>query len=92
MIIHFSSQCGNLGIILLLGFLREIIINKCRNVKIAVSEVPQCGNFRIFLSLRFYVKSILENLEVLKLLGFVILGALNYVNVVDFSLEKYKKS
>ena len=26
--------------------------------------VPQCKNFRIFLSLRFYVKSILENLEV----------------------------
>ena len=28
----------------------------------------QCGNFRIFLLLRFYVKSILENVEVLKLL------------------------
>ena len=27
---------------------------------------PHCGNFRIFLSLRFYVKSILENIEVLK--------------------------
>ena len=27
----------------------------------------QCGNFKIFLSLRFYVKSILENLEVRKL-------------------------
>ena len=52
----------------------------------------QCGNCRISLSLRFYVKSILENPEVLKLLGFAILGALNYVNVVDFSLEKYKKS
>ena len=31
------------------------------------TNVAQCGNFRIFLSLRFYVKSILENLEVLKL-------------------------
>ena len=29
--------------------------------------IPQCGNFMIFLSLRFYVKSILEDLEVLKL-------------------------
>ena len=28
----------------------------------------QCGKLRIFLSLRFYVKSILENVEVLKLL------------------------
>ena len=27
----------------------------------------QCGNFRIFLSFSFYVKSILKNLEVLKL-------------------------
>ena len=27
----------------------------------------QCGNFRIFLSFRFYVKSILESLEVQKL-------------------------
>ena len=29
--------------------------------------IPQCGNFMIFLSLKFYVKSILKNLEVLKL-------------------------
>ena len=28
-----------------------------------------CGNFRIFLFVRFYVKSILENLKVLKLPG-----------------------
>ena len=28
--------------------------------------LPQCGNFRIFLSFRFYVKSLLENVEVLK--------------------------
>ena len=32
----------------------------------------------IFLSLRFYVKSILENLEVLKLLFFAIIEALNF--------------
>ena len=30
-------------------------------------SIAQCGNFMIFLSLRFYVKPILENLEVLKL-------------------------
>ena len=32
------------------------------------SNTSQCGNFIIFLSLRFYVKSILGNLEVPKLL------------------------
>ena len=31
-------------------------------------EISQCGKFRIFLSLRFYVKSIFDNVEVLKLL------------------------
>ena len=30
-------------------------------------SISQCGNFRIFLSLSFYLKSILENQEVLKL-------------------------
>ena len=29
------------------------------------SDITHCRNFMIFLSLRFYVKSILENLEVL---------------------------
>ena len=29
---------------------------------------PECGNLIIFLSLRFYVKSILENVAILKLL------------------------
>ena len=31
-------------------------------------HTAQCGNFMIFLSLRFYVKTILENLEVQNLL------------------------
>ena len=40
----------------------------------------RCGKFTIFLSLRFYVKSILENVEVLKLpFFFEILGSLNFV-------------
>ena len=30
-------------------------------------NLEQCGNFKIFLSFRFYVKSTLENIEVLKL-------------------------
>ena len=48
--------------------------------------VAQCGNFRIFLSLRFYVKSILEHIEVLKLPFFAILGALNVDNLVNLRL------
>ena len=36
-----------------------------------------------FLSFRFYVKSILENLTILE--------ALNFVNVADFSLKKVQK-
>ena len=51
----------------------------------------QCGNFRIFLALRFYVKSILENLEVLYLLLFAILGTLNFVNLVNFTLQNMQK-
>ena len=31
------------------------------------ADFAQCGNFRIFLFFKFYVKSILENLEVLKM-------------------------
>ena len=37
-----------------------------------------CGNFWIFLSLRFYVKSIVENLKVLKLTVFEIVGTLDF--------------
>ena len=33
---------------------------------IVVEGISQCGNFMIFLSLRYYVKSILENIEVQK--------------------------
>ena len=32
-----------------------------------VTQIAQCGNFKIFISLRFYVKSILWILEVQKL-------------------------
>ena len=48
----------------------------------------QCGNFRIFLSLIFYVKSIMQNLEVPKVPVSAILGALSFVNLVNFSLQK----
>ena len=42
-------------------------------------SAPLCGKFKIFLALRFYVKSILENQEVLKLPFFAILQDLNCV-------------
>ena len=48
-------------------------------------------NFRNFLSFTFYVKSILKNLEVLKIADFAIFGALNYVQLVNFSLEIVQK-
>ena len=51
----------------------------------------QCINFRIFLSFRFYVKSILENLEVLKMPIFAILGALNFVDLLNCSIQKVQK-
>ena len=35
--------------------------------KIDIFQVPQCDNFKIFLSFRFYVKSILKDLEAIKL-------------------------
>ena len=54
-------------------------------------EVLQCGNCRIFLSIRFHVKSTLENFEVLKLTFFAILGVLNLDNLVHFSLSKVQK-
>ena len=42
----------------------------------------------IFLSLRFCMKSILENLEILKIQFLHILEALNFVNFVNISLQK----
>ena len=49
------------------------------------------GHFMIFLSLRFYVKSVLEDLEVVKLPFFAIFGALIFVNLVDFRHRKVQK-
>ena len=56
-------------------------------------DIAQCGILGFFLSPRFYVKSILENLEVLKLpvLPFQGPGALNFINLVNFSLQKVQK-
>ena len=44
-----------------------------------------------FLSIRFYVKPTLKNLENLKLPFFAILRALNFVILVNFSLQKVQK-
>ena len=43
------------------------------------------------MSFRFYVKSTLEKLEVLKMSFFAILGALDFVNLVNFSVQKVQK-
>ena len=47
--------------------------------------------FHDFSALRFYVKSILQNLESSKTAFFAILGALNFVTLEDFSLQKVPK-
>ena len=52
----------------------------------------QCGNFKIFVSLRFYVKSILWILEVKKTAVFTIFGAVNFVLLLNFSLQKVKNA
>ena len=56
-----------------------------------MNETSWCGKFRIFLSLRFYVKSILENLREPKTFFFALFGALNFANLVNFSLLKVQK-
>ena len=67
------------------GFLLEIDWKKKREImehKGARGNTRQFGNFRIFLSLKFYVKSVLENVEVLKLYFYAVVGALNSANSV----------
>ena len=44
-----------------------------------------------FLAFIFYVKSLLENPEVLKLHFFAILGALSFVNSVNYTLQQVQK-
>ena len=65
-----------------------ILRNLKRCIETADCYVAQCGIFMIFLSPRFYVKSIFENLEVLKLPLFAILGAQNFDDLLYFSLQK----
>ena len=54
-----------------------------------LANCTQSTNFRIFLPFRFYVKSILENLEELPFCA--ILGALNFVNLANFRHQKMQK-
>ena len=48
---------------------------------------PRCGNFRIFLSLRFYVKSILQILEVSKLPFFAVSAFKKYKKCKNASIN-----
>jgi len=52
--------------------------------------LAQCGNFTIFLSLRFYVKIILESTNC-KTAIFTMSGALNLVDRANFSFQIMKK-
>ena len=51
----------------------------------------QCENFKIFLSFRFYVKSIFEESRMSKTAVFAIFGTLNFVNLINFSHQKVQK-
>ena len=57
-------------------FFVRFFVNSTSNLKKAIMQIEstQCENVMIFLSFRFYVKSILDNLEVLKLPFFAIFG------------------
>ena len=55
------------------------------------TQSANCGIYRIFLLFRFYVKSKLENLGVVNLLFFVISGAMNFVDLVTFNLQKVNR-
>ena len=49
------------------GYSKEAAPKRQDSFKLLLATYTQCGNFMIFLSLRFYEKSILETLEVLNL-------------------------
>ena len=51
----------------------------------------QCGCFMSFLSFRFYVKSIMKNVEVLKLPFWPFRPFLKFVNLVHFILQNVQK-
>ena len=70
-----------------LDILHGVLLKLCLKLKFARKLafftnfwqiLPQSENFRIFLSIRFYVKSILKILEVLKLPFWPFFGALNF--------------
>ena len=63
-------QINYLVISLVKPLLSLIFCQNCVRVNFRNFHTVQCGNCRIFLSLRFYVKSILENLEVLEFCNF----------------------
>ena len=54
------------------------------------STVPKCGNIRIFLSLRFYVKTIVTILEIAKMVILTIFEVLNF-HLVNFWPQKLLK-
>ena len=74
-----------------LKFRHTELFSKLTFSKIKDCNPAQCGNFRIFLTLRFLREINLKNLEVAKLPFFTTLGALNYVKLVKFSHLKVKK-
>ena len=65
-------------------------IPNCQNESKVINT--QCGNQRIFLSLRFLREINFGETQSSKTAVFAILGALNLVNLVNFSLQKVQKN
>ena len=92
--IHWKPRRGRIPLLIFFDLLSQVyrFIDSFRHGPICSGGLEfKCGNFRIFLSLRISVKSILENLDVLKMLFFANLCTLNIVNFGNFSLQKVKK-
>ena len=73
-IIFTSSLAGLTGVYGLSAYCGSKFAIRGYAESLAMGKTTQCGNFMIFLSLRFYVKSISENPEDLKLSFFPFLG------------------
>ena len=69
------------------SFLTMSQFSRPKEITVTVLNNAQCGSFMIFLSLRFYVKSILRISEVQTAI-FAILRTVNFVPLVYYSLQK----
>ena len=72
-----------------MALLDTLVLPKLISQEIGVA-VSQCGNFSIFLSLKFHVKSLFEILEVPEMPFFAILKSLNCAFWLFSAITKHK--